>query len=105
MLEAVSAVGGAIRVEQQGEGRAGFFQLGLSPTRRAERNHNDLSIQRFYFGGVLAQLRHVLAAGQSAKVPEEDKQGGMPTTPGSRQRNGLPIHCAQYQIRGRVASA
>jgi hypothetical protein len=48
---------------------------------KPKRNHDDARIQGLELDGVLAQLCHVLAAGQSAQMPEEDEQGSLPITP------------------------
>jgi hypothetical protein len=102
MLKVVGTIGGAFRVEQQRKGRAGLFQPGACLISQSKRKHDDAGIQELDLGGVLAQLRHVLAAGQSTQMPEEDEQRGVPATPGFRQRNGLPIYRAQYEVRGWV---
>jgi len=42
--------------------------------RGLEGDHEDLEAERFDLGSMLSQLRQVLAAGQSAQVPMEDKK-------------------------------
>lgn len=81
MLQAIGAVRGARRIEQQREGRAGFFLPGARLPYPAKRNDDDPGVEGLDLAIVLTQLRHVLAAGQSTQVPQEHQQHVPPTTP------------------------
>ena len=52
---------------------------------------------------MLAQLCHVLAAGQSAQVPQEDKQQVILSLQPLAQRDPLSIHGSKLEIRGVLA--
>lgn len=84
---------------------ASFFQPHLCARHRAERNHDHSRAQRFEFGSMVAQLCHMLAAGQSAEVPQEYEQGFVPAAPHIGQRDPLPINCRQDQVRSSIANA
>lgn len=52
---------------------------------------------------MLAQLCHVLAAGQSAQVPQEDKQLVTLFLQPLAQRDPLPIYCTKLKVWGVLA--
>jgi hypothetical protein len=52
---------------------------------------------------VLAQLRHVLAAGQSAQMAQEDQQGMLPRTPLIFQQGFLTAKVFKHNVWGLVA--
>jgi hypothetical protein len=53
----------------------------------------------------MAQLRHVLAAGQSAQMAQEDEQGRVPVAPGGVcQRDRLPIMGSQREVRRSITN-
>jgi hypothetical protein len=52
---------------------------------------------------MLAQLCHMLAAGQSAQVPQEDKQQVTLFLQPLAQRDLLSIYCTKREVRGVLA--
>ena len=51
---------------------------------------------------MLAQLRYMLAAGQSAQMAQEDEQGILSILPHTCQRDGLTIKAEEDYIGGYV---
>ena len=65
---------------------------------RAKRDDQHVCIQVFEFLLALAQLCHVLAAGQSAQVTHKDQQGVAPALNGVGQRDGLAVYGRQHKV-------
>ncbi len=65
-------VGGALGIDQQGEGNAGFLakQAGIIRVTESDGSEGGSGLLEFVF--VLAQLRDMLAAEDSAVVAQED---------------------------------
>lgn len=76
-------VSGALGVDQKGEGGLGFLQPHLRPVGRAERNRNHVSAGGLNLCVMCHNLCHVVTAGQSGKVAQEDEQRGTAVFPKS----------------------
>jgi len=85
-------VGDALRVEEHQEGRARLRQPRACVRHGAERNRHNSDSQAFEVIDVLAQLCHVLAAGQSTQMPQKDEQPRIPAAPNVGQGNPLPVN-------------
>jgi hypothetical protein len=70
-----SAVGGAVRIDQKRKRDASFFAEYPRIAKIAHADRCDLRATRFDFGFMLAQLRDVLAAEDSAVVAQENDDG------------------------------
>jgi hypothetical protein len=73
-----SSVGGPLGIDQQRERNAGFLakQAGIVQIAQSNRRQPGSGLLNLVF--VLAQLRDMLAAKDSAVVPQEDNYGGIP---------------------------
>lgn len=74
----ISPVHLPFRVKQYPERYAGFLYPGLCCRKRAKRDNPHLGVQFVQVILVQAQLRHMLAAGQSPQVAQENQQGVVP---------------------------
>jgi len=72
-----SLVGGALGIDQQRERDTGFFAKQAGIVQVAQSNRRQPGSGLLKFGFVLAQLRDMLAAEDSAVVPQEDDYGGI----------------------------
>jgi hypothetical protein len=73
-LQTVGPVDVLLRIEQQREGHPRLAKPGPRVGLSLKREKQYLSSQRAECSFMMAQLRHMLAAGQSAEVAQEDQE-------------------------------
>ncbi len=102
-LQAISMIDGPLPVKQHGERRTHLLLPDAGVPPGTEGYNQDLNIELLEFVSMVAQLCHVLAAGQSAQVAQEDQQHR--TTAIGRQRDRLIVRRVQGEVGCRVAFA
>jgi len=83
--------------------RLGLFFPELCVVGGTEGYYYNFGIQGFYIRSVLAQLRHVLAAGQSAQMAHEDQQRMLRRMPLIFQQGFLTAKVFKHNVWGLVA--
>ena len=73
MFKTIRLVGFPLRIQKKLKGYSGFLQPDDGSWERSERNNCYPGIEPFDNFTALAQLCHVLPAGQSAKVAQENQ--------------------------------
>lgn len=68
----------------------------------AKGDQHDLGVEGADLGVVRRQLRHMVTAGESGQVAQEDKQGMTAVSPIIRQRYFLPFEGLQCRLGGRL---
>jgi hypothetical protein len=104
-LQFIRLVDLALRVEQELEGGTGLLQPGLGCRKCAEGEDQDLDVWPLKFTLMLSKLCHVLAAGQSAQVPQEYLQHAAARAQRFAQRDHLTVHRQLRKTGSGIAAA
>ena len=98
-FESERAISGSLRVQPQIKGRPRFIQPGSCERLSAEADDHGPRVAALETVPVAAQLCHMLAAGQSTQVAQEDEQRRLARLPGLGQLGWLSVQCRQGCVR------
>lgn len=98
-FELVGLVNCAVTIKQNIERAANFVHPLLESRECSKRDNKDAGIQLGEFVLARAQLCGMFAAGYSAKVTQENKQGVF-LFENSAERNEFTFNCLKCKVRG-----